>query len=154
MASASSHSDVAREEIDDLDEYAYSARDSTGKEFAYDMKLVNGKQEYFEQQAERRRQRVLFALKFSTNSEIIELKGRMGGISIEVFVDKISRAYGELSKAIHQYVYTPGFDGKICYHITHSKAYNKYLNILLEDLDWEVGRIEDKKQAVIESVCL
>ena len=136
--------DVAKEEIDKLDEFAYAARDNNGKEFAYDMKLVNGKQGYFEQQTERRRQRLLFAFKYSTHYEIQELKQRMGNIKDEVFADKISRAYGVLSKTVHQYVYTPGFDGIICYHITQSKDHNKYLTVLLQDLDWEVGKMEYK----------
>jgi hypothetical protein len=100
------------------------------------------KQTYFDQQTEKRRQRILFALEYSNHNAIIELKQRLGNIDIKVFADKISRAYDLLSKTVHQYVYTPGFGGTICYHITQSKAYNKYLNILLQDLDWNVGKVE------------
>lgn len=135
--------DVAREEIDNLDEYAYTAQNNSGKKFTYDMKLVNGKQGYFEQKTERRRQRILFALEYSTHYAIQELKQRMGNIDNKVFADKISQAYELLSKTVQQYVYTPGFHGMICYDITH-KTYNKYLNILLEDIDWDVGKIVSK----------
>ena len=108
------------------------------------MKLVNGKQGYFEQQTERRRQRLLFAFKYSTHYEIQELKQRMCNIKDEVFAYKLSLTYGMLSKIVRQYVYTPVFDGiiRLCYHITQSKRY--FLKVALQDLDWEVGKMEYK----------
>jgi len=102
-------------------------------------------------QEEKRRLRLIHVLRNSTEQQVNDIRKKIpSSYSYEQFAELVARGYRLISEEIHTLSYGISFDGEYCPKITAYKTVNECLNVIMEQIEFDVGEMIPRKKQKLD----